>query len=100
LYQAPRKALSVFFVPPPDLLLEDPVAGGATAACAPPGARRDPGIPSEALGAGFVPIQWRSCVVPAALLLGVVFSQRHRSVSNAQAECHQRAWARVLLRMG
>jgi hypothetical protein len=100
LYQGGCNVIIAFLGPPPDILLEDPVAGGATAACAPPGARRDPGIPSEALGAGFVPIQWRSCVVPAALLLGVVFSQRHRSVSNAQAECHQRAWARVLLRMG
>ena len=53
------------------------MAGGATPARAPRRARRDPDIHSEALGAGFVPIWWRSCVVPVALLLGVVSSQRH-----------------------
>ena len=72
------------------------MAGGATVACAPRRARRDPDIHSEALGAGFVPIWWRSCVVPAALLLGVVSTQRHWSVSNAQAERHQWVWARGL----
>ena len=53
------------------------MAGGATVACAPRRARRDPDIHSEALGTGFVPIWWQSCVVPAALLLGVVSIQRH-----------------------
>ena len=32
---------------------------------------------SEVLGAGFVLICCRSCVVPVARLLGVVYSQRH-----------------------
>ena len=77
LYQGDWKAIISFWSPPPDLLQQDPVAGGATPARAPRRARRDPDIHSEALGTGFVPIWWQSCVVPAALLLGVVSSQRH-----------------------
>ena len=30
LYQTPQKTISVFFVPPPDLRLEDPVVGRPT----------------------------------------------------------------------
>jgi hypothetical protein len=63
LYQAPRKALSVFFVPPPDLLLEDPVVGRPTPAWATRWAMQSPDIHSVLVRAGFVPICKRSRIV-------------------------------------
>ena len=71
------------------------MAGEPPRACAPRRARRGPGIHSEALGAGFVPIWWRSCVVPAALLLGVVPSQRTASVTSGSGRGFCFAQARV-----
>ena len=68
------------------LLLQDPVAGGATAAWAPRRARRSPDIHSGLVEAGFVPIWARSCAVPAGLLLGVVTSEhRWASIEDAGA---------------
>ena len=55
-YQPPRNAISAFWSPPPNLLLEDSVAGGATPPWAPRRGRRSPGIHSRLVRAVFVPI--------------------------------------------
>ena len=52
------------------LLLQDPVAGGATAAWAPRRARRSPDIHSGLVRAGFVPICKRSRIVRVGLQEG------------------------------
>jgi hypothetical protein len=67
LYQSPRKAISAFWRPPPDLLLEDPVAGGPTPAWAPRRAMRSRDIHSVLVRAGFVPICKRSRIVRRGL---------------------------------
>ena len=63
LYQTHRKAISVFFVPPSDLLIEDPVVGRPTPAWATRRAMRSPDIHSGLVRAGFVPICKRSRIV-------------------------------------
>ena len=70
MYQAPRKAISVFFVPPPDLLLEDPVVGRPTPAWAPRRAMRSRDIHSVLVRAGFVPICKRSRIVRVGIREG------------------------------
>jgi hypothetical protein len=70
LYQTPQKAISVFFVPPPDLLLEDPVAGGPTPAWAPRRAMRRPDIHSVDIRPVFLPICKRSRIVRVGLQEG------------------------------
>ena len=67
LYQTPQKAISVFFVPPPDLLIEDPVVGRPTPAWATRRAMRSPDIHSVLVRAGFVPICKRSRIVRRGL---------------------------------
>ena len=70
LYQTPQKTISVFFVPPPDLLLEDPVAGGPPPAWAPRRAMLSRDIHSVLVRAGFVPICKRSRIVRRGLQEG------------------------------
>ena len=53
LYQTPQKAISVFFVPPPDLLLQYPVVGRPTPPWGPRRGRRDPDIHSVLVSADF-----------------------------------------------
>ena len=70
LYQTPQKTISVFFVPPPDLLLEDPVVGRPTPPGGPPRAMLDPDIHSVLVRAVFVPICKLSRIVRVCIREG------------------------------
>jgi hypothetical protein len=70
LYQSPRKAISAFWRPPPDLLLEDPVVGRPTPAWAPRRAMRRPDIHSVDIRPVFLPICKRSRIVRVGLQEG------------------------------
>ena len=70
MYQSPRKAISAFWRPPPDLLLEDPVVGRPTPAWAPRRAMRRPDIHSVDIRPVFVPICKRSRIVRVGLQEG------------------------------
>ena len=63
LYQGDWKAISAFWRPPPDLLLQGPVADGPPPAWAPRRAMRSPDIHSVLVRPGFVPICKRSRIV-------------------------------------
>ena len=95
LYQTPQKAISVFFVPPSDLLLEDPVVGRPTPPWAPRRGRRDPDIDSGLARVCFVRIWGRSCVVPTWPSGGVVSSQ-HRCAPIDDARAGRVWWDRVV----
>jgi hypothetical protein len=94
-YQTPQKAISVFFVPPSDLLLEDPVVGRPTPPWAPRRGRRDPDIDSGLARVCFVRIWGRSCVVPTWPSGGVVSSQ-HRCAPIDDARAGRVWWDRVV----
>ena len=70
LYQTPQKAISVFFVPPPDLLLEDPVVGRPTPPWGPRRGRRDPDIHSVLVRGVFVRVRARSCILRVGIQEG------------------------------
>ena len=63
LYQPSRKAISAFLGAPPDLLLEDPVAGGSPPAWAPRRGRRSLDIDFRLVRGVFVRIWVRSDIV-------------------------------------
>ena len=79
LYQTPQKAISVFFVPPSELLLEDPVVGRPSPAWATRRATRSRDIHSVLVRAGFVPICKRSRIVRRGPSRGVVSTQHRRA---------------------
>ena len=64
---SPGKADSPFRRPPPNLLLEDSVAGGATPPWAPRRGRWSPGIHSGLVRGVFVRLRVRSCAVPKGI---------------------------------
>jgi hypothetical protein len=70
LYQGGCNVIIAFLGPPSDILLEDPVAGGATPAWAPRRAMRSRDIHSVLVRAGFVPICKRSRIVRRGLQEG------------------------------
>ena len=70
LYQTPQKAISVFFVPPPDLLLQYPMVGRPTPPWGPRRGRRDPDIHSVLVSAVFVRVRARSRTVRRGLQEG------------------------------
>ena len=67
-YQPPRNAISAFWRPRPNLLLEDSMPAGPPPAWAPRLGRRSPDIHSGLVRAVFVPIWARSRAVPTGLL--------------------------------
>ena len=69
-YQPPRNAISAFWSPPPNLLLEDPVASGPPPAWAPRRGRRSLDIHSGLVRAAFVRIWARSRTAPTGILEG------------------------------
>jgi hypothetical protein len=96
LYQTPQKAISVFFVPPPDLLLEDPVVGRPTPAWSPRRAMRDPDIHSGLVGAVFVPICKRSRIVRVGIREGwYPPNTRGRPLEDARAGNAWGVWVRL-----
>ena len=96
-YQPPRNAISAFWSPPPNLLPQYSVAGGATPPWAPRRGRRSPGIHSRLVRAVFVPIWEQSYAVPTGLLRGVVPSQhRHVSIEDAGAGGGWWGWVAAL----
>ena len=70
LYQTPRKAISIFFVPASNLPLQCSVAGGPPPAWAPRRAMRSRGIHSVLVRAGVVPICKRSRIVRVGIREG------------------------------
>ena len=70
MYQTPRNAISVFFVPPPDLLLEDPVVGRPSPAWATRRAMRSPDMHYGLVRAGFVRVRAWSRIVRVGIREG------------------------------
>ena len=70
LYQPPRKTISPFLGPAPDLLLEDPVAGGPPPPWAPRRGTRSPDIDSGLVRGVSVRVRVRSGILPTGHLEG------------------------------
>ena len=96
MYHGGWKARIAFWRPPPDLLLEDPVASGPPPAWAPRRGRRRPDIDSVLVRAAFVRIWARSRTVPKGISGGVVTSQ-HRGVPMEDARAGGGRWDWVVV---
>ena len=84
-YQPPRNAISAFWSPPPNLLPQYSVAGGATPSRATRRGRRSPDTHSGLVEAAFVRIRARSYAVPTGLLEGWYPANTVRSLSRTRA---------------
>ena len=90
-YQPPRHAISAFWSPPPNLVPQYSIAGGATPPWAARRGRRSHGIHSRLVRAVFLPI-WAPSHAVSDRPSGVVVTTQHREVSIEDARSGGAWW--------